>query len=291
MENNFNVGIYLFEQFHGKKDIGSSRIRGRWLEKYWDKAEVYKIGRKYDRAMIYQKVYHIEHAKAYKGTKILDLCDPDWLDWGARVVEMIGHCDGITTSTEALAEEVRNFTSKPVRFIEDRMDLEIHKPRKVHIGKGKTVVWFGYSTNFPMLQSVLMFLDKFDLDLIVISDSPFMIPSQYVDKIKLTNYKWSMETVNADIIKGDIVVNPQSEKGRWKYKSNNKTITSYLLNMPVADNIAELQKLIEPDYRTNKAKECREWAEKNYDVNLSIQEYEEFIKELEEGKTTPQVEN
>jgi len=30
------------------------------------------------------------------------------------------------------------------------------------------------------------------------------------------------------MIKADIVINPQSKTGKWKYKSNNKTITAFI---------------------------------------------------------------
>ena len=65
--------ILTFEQFHGRKNLGSSRIRGHWLIDNWDEVELFKQGKKYD-FVIYQKAYFIEHAKIFKGIKILDLC-------------------------------------------------------------------------------------------------------------------------------------------------------------------------------------------------------------------------
>ena len=92
------IGILTFEQFHGRKNLGSSRIRGHWIIDNWQEAELFKQGQIYN-IVIYQKAYFLEHAKVFKGLKILDLCDPDWLHWAYKVKEMIEYCDGITTST------------------------------------------------------------------------------------------------------------------------------------------------------------------------------------------------
>jgi len=273
------IGIQTFENQHGRKDIGSSRIRGYWLVKYWEDAEIFVQGKDYD-AVIYQKAYWIEHAKHFDGFKILDLCDPDFLHWQYKTVEMIKECDVVTTSSEALRDSIKNFTDKPVIYIPDRMDLEFHKQKKIHTDKAKTVVWFGYSDNFEMLKPTIPHLVKLKLDLIVISNKGFLLPAQFIGKIQVTNYPWSLETVNDDIVRGDILINPQSEKGKWKYKSNNKTTTGYLLNMPVAQNIADLKRFIDPVERNKEAKEKLEIATREYDVKKSVIEYKKIIEEL-----------
>jgi len=73
-------GILLFEKWHGKENIGSSRIRGHWLVKYWSEVEprdmeleLFKQGAKYD-FVIFQKVYWLDFVKEFNGIKILDLC-------------------------------------------------------------------------------------------------------------------------------------------------------------------------------------------------------------------------
>ena len=82
------IGLFTHEQFinAGENSIGSSRIRARWLLPYWPEAQLYQMGRKYA-VMIFQKAYFMEYLKAYDGIKILDLCDPDWLE-GKKVVEI-----------------------------------------------------------------------------------------------------------------------------------------------------------------------------------------------------------
>ena len=51
-----NIKFFTFEKMHGKKNIGSTRIRVTNLLKYWPEASIYKYGEKPD-VMIFQKVY------------------------------------------------------------------------------------------------------------------------------------------------------------------------------------------------------------------------------------------
>ena len=105
------IGYYLFEDVHGKANAASSRMRGHWMVKHWPEAEIYKRGKKYD-VMIFQKVYFPEFSEVFKGFKILDICDPDWLNPIARFIEMIESVDALTCPTESIAEALRNFTDK-----------------------------------------------------------------------------------------------------------------------------------------------------------------------------------
>jgi hypothetical protein len=278
------VGIVTMERHLGKVNIGSSRIRGEWIAKYWDDAEIFVQGQKYD-AIIYQKAYWVEHAKLFKGIKILDVCDPDFMHWGYRVKEMIEECDAVTTSTEALAVAFRQFTDKPVVFIPDRMDLDFHKEKKIHEGRAENVVWYGYSQNFPLLQAALPSVVRLKFKtLIVISDRGFVLPSQFIGKIDIINYKWSPRTVNEDIVRGDIVLNPKIDSTHWRFKSNNKTISANLLNMPVAQTDAELAALIEEKPRAEAAEKAYKEAIENYDVKLSVEDYKNLVATLAEAK-------
>ena len=283
LPKNYKIGLMLFETFHGRRNIGSSRIRGRWLAKYWDDAEVFVMGQKYD-SVIYQKAYWVEHAKAFNGIKIFDLCDPDFLHFGYRTMEMINECDAVTTSTKALKKTIERFTDKPVVFIPDRMDLSYHSVYKQHTGEAKTLVWFGYNTNFELLNTTIPYLSKNNLDLIVISNKDYVLPVGFENNIKLTNYRWNVDTVNRNIIKGDIVLNPKAENGRWKYKSNNKTITSYLLGMPVATSPEEIERYSHPEVRQEVSIKTKELAEKEYDIKLSVDAYKKLINKLKNEK-------
>ena len=277
------IGIMLFEQFHGRKNIGSSRIRGRWMAKYWPEAEIFKMGAQYD-VLIFQKVYWIEYAKMFPGIKILDLCDADFLHWGYRIKQMIDLCDAVTTSTEALRDYIQQLTDKPVVYIPDRLDLESFGDlKKEHHGNTKIVGWYGYSENFPMLDSAISCLVKLKIpELIVLANRrmPYQLPPSVRGKIFLTNLPWTIETANNDLLKCDIILNPQSVRGRWKYKSNNKTINSWALGIPVAHNDTELRTLLTEEARKNEADKRYQQVRDEYDVRQSVRQFKSLIDQI-----------
>ncbi len=281
------IGFITFEQFHGRQNIGSTRIRVKNLCKYWEEAEISNMAGKYD-VIVYQKVYWIEHAEKFKGIKILDLCDPDWLHWGNRVKQMIDLCDAVTTSTLELAKAVVQFTDKPVWYIPDRLDPVMFEGRKKkHKGRAKSVAWYGYSENFPVLNPAIPGLIKQGIEqLIVIASrrSPYKVPKQYEGKIEVVNYPWTEETANGDIMKADIVINPRSNKARWKFKSNNKTINAWALGMPVAHNEDELKYLLNPDNRQKEADSRMAILKEKYNILDSVKEYKNLIAELVEKR-------
>jgi len=283
------TAFLTFEQYHGKKGIGSSRIRCHWLIKHWmdagkdiGNAEEFIMGRKYD-CIIFQKVYWPEYAKEFKGIKILDLCDPDWFQWQYKVKEMIEECDVITTSTKELAEAVAKFTDKPVHYVADRVDFDQIKKIKEHKGNAKSVVWYGYNQNFPRLMEAISALKKMKLNLIVIANKPFLL-SGLSDVIQLTNYPFNEETVNDDIQKADIVINPISNEAHWKYKSNNKTVIAWALGMPVAKNDQELKIFLTEDGRKKEVEKRLKEVKENYDVKKSVIELKNIIIKLSTSK-------
>ena len=274
--------ILTFEQFWGRKNIGSSRIRGKWLIKYWDKLEKFKMGQKAD-FVIFQKAYWVEYAKLYKGIKILDICDPDFMDWHYRIKELVDECDAVVTSTPALAKEMQIFIKgKPVICIPDRIDLEEHQEKKEHKGDAEWVVWFGYSTNFYLLQGIESHLQKLGLSLIVISDKNYTSIGNY--KVELLNIRWKEETLNENILKGDIILNPFSPKGRWRFKSNNKSLVAKALGMPVATTPEELRMFVNVDERKKAAKEGILEVASKWGVKQSIPEYEALINQIKKTR-------
>ncbi len=84
-----NVRYITFENYHGKRNVGSTRLRVHNLIKYWLDAAIYKYSEQSD-VMIYQKVYETmdyRFPSHFEGTQILDICDPDWYD-GAMIKNM-----------------------------------------------------------------------------------------------------------------------------------------------------------------------------------------------------------
>ncbi len=273
------IGVVTFEKYRGQNNIGSSKIRGHWLIDAWEGAEECVQGKKYD-VVIYQKAYMVEHAKHFDGIKIFDTCDPDFLHWGYQTVEMINECDGVTTSTEALAEAIRGFTDKPVLCIPDRMNLNEFNESKIHEGVAKWAVWFGYSSNFPVLKPVVPILKRLNLNLMVISDGGFSIGSNYQDSVEIRNLPFNWQTVEQDIKDGDLVLNPQSDKGKWRFKSNNKTLMGWALGMPVAHDLESLKSFINPEARIKEQVQRRKELEEKWDIKYSVDEYKAFIESL-----------
>lgn len=214
------IGIIGFDQFQGKFDVGSSKIRVDWLINHWPEARRFKQGGDYE-TVIYQKAYFVDHAKAFKGKKILDMCDPDWID-GQKVIEMIQEVDAITCSSAALADEVKHFTDKPVYFIPDRVDLTVFPEMKEHETTARSVVWFGYAQNFETLTQTLKPITDMGLELIVVSNKPYHPPQSWLDKVDVTNYPWTEQSAYNDIMRGDMAINPKLSSYRFKYNRPTK---------------------------------------------------------------------
>lgn len=288
------VGVITFEQFQGKQNIGSTRIRIQWPLKHWPEAEEYRMGRKYQ-TIILQKAYWLEGLEFLEQyapnqhIKILDICDADWLHWGYRVKQVIDNCDAVTTSTIAQAEFLVKYTDKPIWCIPDRLELsEFEGLKKEHTNeRAKTAVWYGYSDNFPMLTSAINALVDCGIEkLIVIANrnSPYILPASVEKKLELSNLPWTADTYNQDILKGDIVLNPQGSSGRWKYKSNNKTINAWAMGMPVAHTKAELKALMDPIARKEEAEKRYKEAHEEYNITKSVDEFRNLINQLKQEK-------
>jgi len=308
------VGILLFEQWHNREDVGSSRLRGHWYIKNWEEAEQFRNGAQYE-VIIFQKVYWKEYAKEFKGVKILDVCDPDWLDT-VSVKEMIDNCDAITVSSEGLQKAMQEFTDKPVVFIPDRQDLSFHTKKKDHKGQGKAkkVIWFGYSQNAKLLDPTLRSLKKMGLQLTVLSECrpPYSSVAAYeklilkgnetpeqieemqkkVDEennnfIRNVKYQWENPQWSFDdvILEHDIVLLPPDIRPRGKYKSTNKTLTAWTLGMPVARNKADLERFLNEDERVSEGELRYNEVREKFDVKQSVQELKDLIAQIKNGKT------
>ena len=283
------TGFLTFEQYHGKKDIGSSRIRCDWLIKHWNDAngigtaERFQFGQKYD-VVVFQKAYWIEYAKAFTGVKILDVCDADWLQWGYNMKQMIDLCDAVTCSTFEIAKFLVQLTDKPVVVIPDRIDFSTMPEPKVHTGEMKTAVWYGYAENFETLQGAIPALKKRGLKLIVISNKSYVAGDVGVE---IQNLPWSPSTWIADVMRGDVILNPRPTTGRFKYKSDNKTVQGWALGMPVAHTDKELDLFKTAEARN--AEVTKRYAEVRHDrdVKQSVVELSELICEIYAEKGVP----
>lgn len=275
------------EQFDNREvnSVGSSRIRARWLWEEWNKvfpddcAEQYVIGSKPD-VMVFQKVYWDQMLDSFKGIKIFDICDPDWLD-GRNVMESIGKCNACTTSTEPLAEFIRKFVNIPVICIPDRIKLSEHTPRGEHTGKAKKIVWFGYSHNQHYLHFCLEFLAEKGLELVVISNQPYVPPTGF-EFVKITNYTYTYPQVHNYIKECDLYLAPETGDERGKFKSNNKALTAMALGIPVVRVPEDLDRLITAEARNEQVKKDLEEIKSKWLVEESVKQLKGLINDCNE---------
>jgi len=279
------VSFLHFDIFHGRKNTGSTRIRALNLIKFWNEAgldmgtaEEYRYGVEYD-AIIFQKAYFPEFVEEYKGLKILDMCDADWLNWTYRIKEAMQYCDAITCSTLEIAKFVLKMTDKPVAVIPDRVDFSTIKETKKHEGIAKKVVWFGYADNFEALHPAIPAILKRGLEIVVISNKSFIPISQFKD-IKITNYPWSPDSWIDDLLRGDILINPKNIKGRFRFKSNNKTTQAWALGLPVAETDKDIDRFMSEEARIKESEEKMALVRKEYNVKQSVIDLKEFIQEI-----------
>lgn len=281
------IGFVLFENYLQRKNIGSSRIRGKWVIKYLNRipgveAEEFIQGKLYD-VIVFQKVYWKEMAKAFNGIKILDICDPDWLD-GAEIVNFAEYVDFITCPTEALAENLKNMTEKPVYIIPDGEDLEVLPPPKTHEGIAKKIVWFGYSHNISVLDPTYYKIKTMGLILKVISDA-----NLNTQECRVENVKWDIESVDKEIQEADFALLPDRSDGRFKFKSNNKTIHSWALGLPVAKNPKDMERFMDPKERREEALARYQEVREKFSVESSANSLYKLIQEYQKPKDNQEV--
>lgn len=272
------IAMLSMEKYENRRPeaVGSSRIRCRWVMKYDKRLVPFKNGVKYD-AVIYQKAYWKEHMKRFPGIKIFDLCDPDWME-GKPITEVAEMVDGFTVPTQALADFIGQLTEKPIMVIPDRIDPEEHTPVKSeHIGKARSVVWFGYSSNQEVLDQTVVFLKSKMLQLVVVSDR------NYHDAD--INVPYDYRTIHEELIRHDFVLMPDYKKNlRHSFKSPNKTLTSWALGLPVAIGPEDIERFMSAEEREKESKMRRAEVLEKHHSRLSGPEYVNFINDIMKRK-------
>lgn len=272
------IAMLTMEQYENRREnsVGSSRIRGNWVQKYCKDIVPFKNGGRYD-AVIYQKAYWKTHMEEFKGIKIFDLCDADWLD-GRPIREVLQLCDAFTVTTKPLQKYLKQMTDKPVIIIPDRIDPEAHVPvKEVHAGSLRTVVWFGYSSNQVVLDQVANYLQGKGIQLVVISDRKYRDAD--------INIKYNYESINQDLIAYDAAILPPYTKNiKFTYKSNNKTLTCWALKLPVIHEIPDLERFNDPEERKKEAEDRYKEVIENYHVRDSGPEYVKLIESIQKAR-------
>lgn len=272
------VNYFLYSQFHGKLEFtGSDYIRGIQVMKYWPEASLYKYGANPD-VLIFQKVFSGEDYRFpqhFEGIKILDICDPMWLE-GHNIVDMAHAMDVITCPTEPLADFLRQFHDN-VAVVPDRFDISLLPTPKKHMGQAKTVVWFGYSHNIETLRPALRLIDELGLSLLVISnDDPLL--SRMSDRPDWYTYKkYDEATIYTDLQEADFAVLPDGLRPEDAFKSNNKTVKAQLAGLPVAKTPEEVHEFMDEANRRSWFNTTYDKIRAEYDVKKSVEQMKGII--------------
>lgn len=278
------VKFFSFEQYHAKPNTGSTKLRVHNLIKYWNEAELYKYGQKPD-VMIFQKVYQQADYKLHSHLdciKILDICDPDWLD-RQNIVETIQAVDGVVVPTKAMKQFLEQVTNKPIKVVKDRHDIAEVTPPKRHYGQANNFVWFGYKQNAELLKGAIRYLERMKYKLTVISnDDPQA--DRWVEKEGSLQYefiKYDEDTFYETMQNYDLCILPKGNRPEDRFKSNNKTTKSWLAGLPVVSTAEDIEALQDPVVRQAEAERLYNKAIKFYDCKKSVKEYKEFISGLQ----------
>lgn len=274
------IRFATYSQFHGKYEpVGSDYLRVGQLIKYWPEADLYKYGENPE-VLIFTKVFvsqDYQFPKHFQGFKILDICDPMWLE-GFNVVETAQCMNAVTCPTEPLAEFIRQFHDNVI-VIPDRFDLEIIPAPHKHLNEAKTVVWFGYSQNAELLRPALRLIEELGLSLICISNDDNLIRSWVLNRDKYKFKKYNEETIYRDLQQADFAVLPEGNRPEDVFKSNNKTIKANLAGLPVAKTADDMRFYMNP-------KERQKWVDNNYakiqgdySIKRSIEQYKAIIND------------
>jgi len=278
------IGWVTFEKQANRPTgtIGSTRIRARWLYEIWDGAEEYKIGGKYD-TLIFQKVYWDKMMEDFDGIKIMDLCDPDWLE-GKDVMRYCAMADAVVTSTQPLADYIKRFiTGKPIICIPDRIKMAEHTPymKREHSNKIENIVWVGYLHNSIYLDNTLDELIRRNVSLTVISNREYFPPKG--KELPVNNVKYNYPGVHSEMTKHDAVLLPGNRgkvNYRGQFKSNNKVLTAWALGMPVIQFPEDFDRLASKEAREVEVKKNLKEIRDNWLVERSVQEYKDLINEI-----------
>lgn len=192
---------------------------------------------------------------------------------------MIEECDAVTVPTRALADYLRQIVSKPVYVIPDRLDFSFYPNRKErHFGDLRTVVWYGYADNQPVLDVVVDPLHEAGIQLVVVSDRNYINAD--------VNIKYNGDTIADDLMQYDAVLNVQSaENIKFAFKSNNKTIGAWALGLPVIVEFEDMARFKTAEARQAEADARHLEVLRDYDVRKSAAKMESVIMELVKTKT------
>lgn len=280
------TGIIPFTLFSGAgKAAGSTFLRVDSLVENTPDFEVWKHGKQYD-SLIFQKAYWTEMMEAFKGPKILDLCDPSWVREMVDIIETGKLVDAFTCSSAELTRLIGSyFPGKIVEYVPDRLDLKQYPyPVKIHQDEARNVTWFGFIHNaYSTLAQLHPALKRNRLKLTIIANEPYEEDDE-IKALKPEFIKYDQSTIHHNLRQADIVLNPRTDKAFFKYKSNNKSIISWKLGIPVAETNADIDRLMDPYERNKEIPEKQSLVDKDYNILQSADQYRSVINRIKMDK-------
>ena len=273
------TGIIPFVYFkYIQRTVGSTFLRVDRLVANDAGFEKWVHGKEYDN-LIFQKAYWLQMMQLFKGPKILDLCDPDWMELQVDIRGLGDHVHAVTCSSDELTQLLRSyFPDKTVEHVPDRLDLKIFpSPRNVHQGKAQKAVWFGYIRNaYETLPQLLPAIRETGLQLRIIANLPY---AEKNDMLKMNPefLYYDQSTAYEQIKEADILLNPRSDKAFYRFKSNNKSLIGWKLGLPVAATNGDVMRLMNPDERNREVSLMHPVIEKEYAIEKTAEQYRDII--------------
>lgn len=260
--------------------VGSSILRGKWLVEAWPELTEWNHGDQAD-ALIFQKAYWYAMMRDFPGKKILDLCDPDWMDGQLKLVEASQMVDAITCSNQGLTDIVSKVVKHiPVVNVPDRLNLNYFTRKKQHLAKAVRAVYFGFKHNAEVvLPQVLPSLARHGLELLVVSNRPVTFYATYGVTIKYV--KWTEGTAYNDIQFADFALNPSFPNAMSRFKSNNKTLVAWGLGLPVANTAEEMLRFMDPAERQKEIDQRTAEIARDWDIQLSVKQYQDILAKIQ----------
>lgn len=286
----------------------SARFRAEWPAKYLGAAIVETTAIYSDLCdadlVIFQKTYNLKFLDLArrlkeKGIKIaFDLCDAEWINREVEIKAMIEAVDFVTVSTVAIKAWIINqYPKKSCYIIPDGHDLDYYKPGKpVKQNAGSmNYVWYGNSGTILSLRAIMGALEansgpKDTLTIIADECGRNAILS---DKIGIKFVPWQLKTVNNEIRRCNLVLNPKLDNESYRVKSNNKTAMAYILGLPCIERMATDEKgwtddLINLRLVKNRKKDVmdkRDYFLKNFNMTAVAKIWQEAINQEFYDKT------
>ncbi|MBN2003053.1 MAG: hypothetical protein JXA21_06820 [Anaerolineae bacterium] len=232
------------------RNTGSALIRAHWIAKYWPGAAVYNGEQALSEwdLILFQKAYlsvwsqsiidRLAALRNQKGapTLVLDLCDPDFLgeEHRRRLLDVLPAFDFATAPTQPLVDWLGQYL--PAYLVPDTFDPEAITTYHGFEWAGRPrCCWIGYHTNRAALSPALLdVVRRFGLELDIIDVDR---PVPFADWLQmLTQY--------------DVLLNPRPDWGKYRYKSNNKSIIAWAAGVAVAETAEDLRALADPEWHS-----------------------------------------